>query len=181
MGDDNDINSTDDASLFRIAVKDVRPLATETLVVRKAPPPPIPAQSDRDNDEVLAEMANGQLDYMELEYGDEAFFQRSGVSRTVMRKLRRGQYAVQAEVDLHGLSVAQAKTDLSGFLQRCSERGLTCVRVIHGKGHRSPGKMPVLKPKVAHWLSRWDTVLAFVSARPVDGGTGALYVLLKAL
>ena len=179
MGDDNEIDAGDDTSLFRKAVKDVRPLANETLVVRKAPPPPIPAQSDRDKDEVLVAMANGQLDYRELEYGDEAFFQRSGVSRVVMRKLRRGQFAVQAEVDLHGLSVAQAKTDLSEFLLRASERGLVCVRVIHGKGHRSPGKMPVLKPKVAHWLSRWDKVLAFVSARPVDGGTGALYVLLK--
>ncbi len=179
MGDDNDINSADDASLFRNAVKDVQPLATETLVVRKAPPPPLPAQSQRDNAAVLDEMANGKLDYSELEYGDEAVFQRSGVSRVVMRKLRRGQYAVQAEVDLHGLSVAQARTDLAEFLQRASDRGLVCVRVIHGKGHRSPGKMPVLKPKVALWLSRWDTVLAFVSARPVDGGTGALYVLLK--
>lgn len=180
MSNDNNKAPPDDTSLFRSAMKDVRPLTTDTLVVRKTPPSPTPAQSHRDDSDVLVEMARGKLDYAELEYGDEAFFQRPSVSRTVMRKLRRGQFAVQAEVDLHGLSAAQAKSDLSKFLQRCGERGLVCIRVIHGKGHRSPGKMPVLKPNVARWLSRWDNVLAFASARPVDGGTGALYVLLKA-
>ena len=180
MSNDNEKNSADDTSLFRSAMKGVRPLATDSLVVHKTPPPPTPMQSRRDDGDVLAEMATGKFDYAELEYGDEAFFQRPGVSRAVMRKLRRGHFAVQAEVDLHGLSAAQAKTDLSEFLQHCNERGLACVRVIHGKGHRSPGKLPVLKPKVALWLSRWDSVLAFASARPVDGGTGALYVLLNA-
>ncbi len=179
MNNDNDDNPADDTSLFRSAMKDVRRTETDTLVVRKTPPPPTPAQSRRDDDDVLAEMANGELNYEELEYGDEAFFKRPGISRMVMRKLRRGQFAVQAEIDLHGLGTTEAKANLSAFLRRCSERGMVCVRVIHGKGHRSPGKMPVLKPKVAHWLSRWDNVSAYASARPVDGGTGALYVLLK--
>jgi len=176
----DDISSSDDIDLFRSAVRDVKPLVHETLAVRKTPPPPTPTQSNRDDDEVMAEMANGQLDYTELKYGEEAIFQRSSVSPAVMRKLRRGDFAVQAEVDLHGLSVSGAKTNLSQFLRRCSGRGLTCIRVIHGKGHRSPGKIPVLKPMVAHWLSHWNIILAFASARPVDGGTGALYVLLDA-
>ena len=179
MSNDSDKSPADDTSLFRRAMKDVRRLDNDAQVVRKKPPPPTPAQSRRDQDDVLEEMANGELNSEELEYGDEVFFQRPGISRTVMRKLRRGQFAVQAEIDLHGLGTADAKANLSAFLQRCSERGMACVRVIHGKGHRSPGKMPVLKPKVAHWLSRWDNVSAFASARPVDGGTGALYVLLK--
>tara|TARA_Y100000588_G_scaffold77483_1_gene80761 strand:+ start:2772 stop:3401 length:630 start_codon:yes stop_codon:yes gene_type:complete len=174
------ISSTDDFELFRNTVRDVKPLAHETLAVRKTPPPPTPTQSNRDDDEALAEIANEQLDYTELEYGEEAIFQRSSVSRAVMRKLRRGDFAVQAEVDLHGLRVSQAKTSLSRFLQHCGDRGLTCIRVIHGKGNRSPGKIPVLKPMVADWLSHWNIVLAFASARPVDGGTGALYVLLNA-
>jgi DNA-nicking Smr family endonuclease len=179
MANDSNKDRHADAELFRSAVKDVRPLASERLAVRKAPPAPTPTQSRRDAEEVLAEMASGRLDFEELEYGDEAFFQRPGVSRTVMRKLRRGHFAVQAEFDLHGLSVAEAKTHLASFIHRCSERGMICVRVIHGKGHRSPGKMPVLKPKVARWLSQWEDVTAFSSARPVDGGTGALYVLLR--
>lgn len=177
---DDDISSSDDIDLFRSAVRDVKPLVHETLAVRKTPPPPTPTQSNRDDDEVMAEMANDQLDYTALEYGEEAIFQRSSVSRAVMRKLRRGDFAVQAEIDLHGLSVPRAKTNLSQFLRHCGGRGLNCVRVIHGKGHRSPRKIPVLKPMVAHWLSLWNIVLAFASARPVDGGTGALYVLLNA-
>ena len=176
MSNDND---KADADLFRRAMKDVRRLATDTLIVRKKPPVPTPVQSRREADDVLDEMANGPFDHAELEYGDEAIFQRPRVSRGVMRKLRRGQFAVQAELDLHGLVVADAKLNLATFIHGCSDRGMVCVRVIHGKGHRSPGKMPVLKPKVVRWLSHWDDVLAFVSARPVDGGTGALYVLLK--
>jgi DNA-nicking Smr family endonuclease len=179
MGNDNDKNREADTDLFRHAMKDVRRLATDTLVVRKKPPAPSPVQSRRETDDVLDEMANGRFDHEELEYGEEAIFQRPRVSRTVMRKLRRGQFAVQAELDLHGLVVADAKSNLAAFIHGCSDRGMVCVRVIHGKGHRSPGKMPVLKPKVVRWLSQWDNVLAFVSARPVDGGTGALYVLLR--
>jgi DNA-nicking Smr family endonuclease len=172
-------NRSEDAELFRNAMKDVRPLATDKLVIRKHPPAPTPTQSRREIEDVLTEMANGRLDFDEIEYGDEAIFQRPGVSRIVMRKLRRGQFAVQAELDLHGLSIAEAKSHLASFIQHCAGRGMVCVRVIHGKGHRSPGKMPVLKPRVVRWLSQWKVVLAFTSARPVDGGTGALYVLLR--
>ena len=179
MSNDSDNDHVDDTRLFRSAMKGVRRLDNDALVVRKKPPQPIPTQSRRDQDDMLEEMANGEHNYEGLEYDDEAFFQRPAISRTVMRKLRRGQFAMQAEIDLHGLGTAEAKANLSTFLQRCSERGMACVRVIHGKGHGSPGKMPILKPKVAHWLSRWDNVSAFVSARPIDGGTGALYVLLK--
>jgi len=176
----NDKDDRDrDIDLFRNAVKDVRPLGSDRHVVRKAPPAAVPRQSRRDDDEVLAEMADGRFDYENLEYGDEAFFQRTTVGRPTMRKLRRGQFAIQAELDLHGFAADEAKTTLAEFIERCSARGMTCVRVIHGKGHRSPGKTPILKPKVASWLSRWDTVLAFATARPIDGGTGALYVLLR--
>ncbi len=178
MNSDRD-TKREDAELFRAAMKDVQRTATDRIILPKTRPAPTPTQSCRDIDEVLSEMASGKLNHEELEYGDEALFQRPGVSRALMRKLRRGHFSVQAEFDLHGLTVADAKSNLATFIHRCSERGIACVRIIHGKGHRSPGKMPVLKPKVARWLSQWDEVLAFVSARPVDGGTGALYVLLK--
>lgn len=173
--DDNDA----DFSLFRSAMQGVRRLDAETQVVRKAPPAAVPLHSQRDAAAALREMADGRFDYENLEYGDEAFFQRPGVHRSDMRKLRRGQFSVQGELDLHGLAVDEAKAALAAFIERSVARNLSCVRVIHGKGHRSPGKTPVLKPKVASWLSRWDGVLAFSTARPVDGGTGALYVLLK--
>jgi len=175
----DDENSSDDSSLFRDAVKGVKRLEQGKRAPRTKPPAPMPAQSRLDSEQALIEMANGTFDFEELEYGDEVQFQRPGVTRNVMRRLRRGQYAVQAELDLHGLAVAEAKSELADFVRSSALRGLGCVRVIHGKGHRSPGKTPVLKPKVSSWLSNWDDVIAFTTARPVDGGTGALYVLLK--
>lgn len=111
--------------------------------------------------------------------GEELEFRQPGVQLAVMRKLRRGQLACQAELDLHGLSLAQARQQLSAFLAQVSARGLRCVRVIHGKGLRSSPRGPVLKPNVARWLQQRQEILAYCSARPVDGGSGALYVLLR--
>ena len=96
-----------------------------------------------------------------------------------MRRLARGRYAVQDEIDLHGLTVAEAKPRLADFIEYSARSGKTCVRIVHGKGLGSGDRGPVLKRKVARWLRQWDAVLAFVSARQVDGGTGALYVLLQ--
>jgi DNA-nicking Smr family endonuclease len=175
-------NISDNANangVFRDAMGDVRPLASDTVVLRGRRPRPLPLQSERAEQEVLLEMANGAIAFDEIECGDEAVYKRPGLPRKVVRKLRRGQYAVQDELDLHGLTVPDAKQTLAKFLQRNLMRGHACVRVIHGKGHRSPGKLPVLKPKVVRWLSQHGDVVAFCSARPVDGGTGALYVLLK--
>lgn len=114
-----------------------------------------------------------------LEAGDALEFARPGTSRDVLRKLRRGQLAVQAEIDLHGLGREAAHDALREFVAASAGRGLRCVRVIHGKGRRSGAHGPVLKRVVDHWLRRMASVTAFVSARPVDGGTGAAYVLLE--
>ena len=105
-------------------------------------------------------------------------FARPGVQSAVLKKLRRGQYRVQAELDLHGLTVAEAKSALRGFLARALAQHARCVRVIHGKGLRSGHRGPVLKSTVAAVLRRTGAVLAYSSARQVDGGTGAVYVLL---
>ena len=96
-----------------------------------------------------------------------------------MRKLRRGQYAIEAQLDLHGNTVPEARERVSTFLRDMQTQGKRCVRIIHGKGKSSEGKLPVLKGKVNAWLQQWDQVLAFCSARPNDGGTGAIYVLLR--
>jgi DNA-nicking Smr family endonuclease len=114
-----------------------------------------------------------------METGEELFYCRSGLQHNVLRKLRRGHYAVEAELDLHGLRVAEARQALGTFLQNALERGIKTVRIIHGKGNGSLNKQPVLKGKVNHWLRQRAEVLAFCSARPVDGGTGAIYVLLR--
>jgi len=116
---------------------------------------------------------------LKFETGEELLHVRPGLQQTVIRKLRRGQYAIEAELDLHGATVTQAREAVDEFLGAARERGKRCVRIIHGKGHSSVGKMPVLKGKVNSWLRQKDEVLAFCSARPNDGGTGAVYVLLK--
>jgi DNA-nicking Smr family endonuclease len=93
--------------------------------------------------------------------------------------LKRGDFALDAEIDLHGLRVAEARSELQAFLRDCIAQGLHSVRVIHGKGTRSGPEGPILKPSVHHWLSQWDEVLAFASSQPRHGGNGAVYVLLK--
>lgn len=115
----------------------------------------------------------------EHETGEEQAFCRAGVSPSIFRKLRRGRLAVEDEYDLHGMTVAQAKEYLHDCLADARRRQRRCVRVIHGKGKGSGQRGPVLKIKVNAWLRNWTDVVAFCSARPVDGGTGALYVLLK--
>ena len=114
-----------------------------------------------------------------LDTGEHVSFRRPNVREEVLRKLKRGQFAVEAEIDLHGMGRHVAHVALRQFLNDYVLRGMHCVRVIHGKGLRSGPGGPVLKHVVNHWLRRFENVVAFASARPVDGGTGAVYVLLK--
>jgi DNA-nicking Smr family endonuclease len=127
---------------------------------------------------VLQESLGGEAGDPELASGEELVFAREGVQNGLLRKLRRGQYRVQAEIDLHGLTVPEAKEELRSFLAHALEHHFRCVRIIHGKGLRSGHRGPVLKGAVSSVLRRVGPVLAYVSARQVDGGTGALYVLL---
>ena len=115
----------------------------------------------------------------DVETGEELLFVRAGIQQKLLRKLRRGQFSIGAELDLHGSTVAEAQTLLAEFLAECRLRGVRGVRIIHGKGLRSPGGRPVIKGRLDRWLRHRDEVVAFCSARPVDGGTGALNVLLK--
>lgn len=175
----NDDLPEDERRLFREAMTEVRPLATDRRAPDDAPRPrPRAAQREADEAAARAALASGALDDPELDLAEELSHARPGVQRRVLRRLRRGQYAMQAELDLHGLSRAEAGRALPAFLADCRSRGLTGVRVIHGKGRRSANEGPVLKPAVAAWLRRRADVLAFCTARPVDGGGGALYVLL---
>lgn len=168
----------DDTHLFREAVRDVKPLAHEGLPTA-VPRPPARARFTRaDRHAVLQESLHPDVGDPELASGEELVFARDGVQHGVLRKLRRGQYRVQAEIDLHGLTVPEAKEELRSFLADSIERHFRCVRVVHGKGLRSGHRGPVLKGAVSSVLRRVGPVLAYVSARQVDGGTGAVYVLL---
>jgi DNA-nicking Smr family endonuclease len=128
---------------------------------------------------VLRESLGPGTDLYEVQPGDELRFARPGVPDNVLRSLRRGLYRVEAETDLHGLNASEAAMHLGEFLREARARRLRCVRIIHGKGLRSGARGPVLKNTVNHLLRRADAVLAFASARPVDGGTGATLVLLE--
>ena len=140
---------------------------------------PIPRQRHLDDRQVLQESLSPPSAWSDVEVGDELLFSRNGVQNSVIRKLRRGHYRVEAELDLHRLTAAQAHEALLDFILQCKQRHLRCVRIIHGKGLGSKDQRPVLKGRVNQWLQQWNDVLAFSSARPCDGGSGATYVLLR--
>ncbi|MFA5242248.1 MAG: Smr/MutS family protein [Sulfuricella sp.] len=173
----------DDLILFRTAVGDARPLRHGHRFLHPLPKPrPIPLQSQRDQRDVLLDSLSDHVYWADsLESGEELVFLRPGLQTTVLRKLRRGHWVTQGELDLHGLTVAEARLELIQFLQHCQKNGLRCIRIIHGKGLRSKNREPVLKNKVAHWLMQREETLAFCQARAADGGGGAMLVLLRSL
>ena len=170
-----------DSDLFRAAVADAKPLPHHGKAIRKKDaPPPYPVQSHLDEHDALIESITAPLDAEDwMETGDEPNFLRAGLSRQVLRKLRRGVWVIQDQLDLHGFDRHEARAALSVFLASCLKRGIRCVRVIHGKGLGSKNREPVLKAKVKLWLAQRDEVLAYCQAKPVDGGSGAMLVLLK--
>jgi DNA-nicking Smr family endonuclease len=166
---------------FVEAVRDVTPLAGPARVQHpRAPHPPRPVSRQRDDEDVLAASVSGAADHESLLDADESLsYCAPGIGPDVLRKLRRGEWSIQAQVDLHGHRVDEARAALVEFLRGSVKRGLRCVRVVHGKGLGSVGKMPVLKGKVRSWLAQRDEVIAFCQARGADGGAGAVMVLLR--
>lgn len=172
------INS-EDAALFREAAAGAKPVVAARRVALRPPSPPARARfRRRDEDDVLGESLRTSAEAMDLETGDELYFRRPGISDVVLRNLRRGKYAIEGHIDLHGMTGEEARRALRAFLAASVNSQRRCVRVIHGKGLRSGARGPVLKASVNRWLRQWDDVLAFVSAPARDGGTGAVYVLL---
>ena len=170
--------SEDDQRAFREAMAGVRPLPARERAAAPPRPRAVARFARAEEREVLRESLLPPVDPALLDTGEELAYRRPGVREDVLRRLRRGQFAVSAEIDLHGLGRHAAHEALREFISGATARGLGCVRVIHGKGRGSGPRGPVLKHVVNHWLRRMDDVLAFASARPVDGGTGAAYVLL---
>ena len=164
-----------DITLFREAVEDALPIEHEYAEpYRKRPRPfPRPKEENWDDEEQTA------LAEEEVETHDYLSFARPGVQKRVFHDLARGDIDIDLEVDLHGLTVAYAHQTLREFLRACHERRIRCARIIHGKGFGSSSRQPVLKQKVNYWLRLHEDVLAFCSAPRRDGGTGAVYVLLR--
>jgi DNA-nicking Smr family endonuclease len=164
-----------DVSLFRAAMRDVKPLP---VVVRAAPARKRPA---RKRQAVPTVDLDAQMPFVAANVAGEASlsFQRAGVRDQTLRKLRRGLIPVERELDLHGLDQARARVLLAACIEASRAQGLRCIRIIHGKGLRSGDRGAVLKSAVNDWLRRHFDVLAFVSAKAIDGGSGAVYVLLR--
>lgn len=171
-----------EADLFRSAVGEVTPLdLPPTARVTRAKPEPLPAQRQADELRALSESISDEFDPETLlDTDDELGWHRPPLGSDVVRKLRRGHWVIQDQLDLHGARTDEARELLAGFLRNALRRGLRCVRVVHGKGLGSKDRQPVLKGKVRKWLVQRDEVIAYCSARPADGGTGALVVLLRA-
>jgi DNA-nicking Smr family endonuclease len=153
--------------------------ATATAVGTKDRPAAVPRQRLRDEAAVMTEALSDAFDVESLLETDDALsFRRRGIGPEVVRKLRRGVWSIQAQLDLHGLRRDEAREALSAFLREAGRTGCRCVRIVHGKGHGSPGREPVLKGKVKSWLVQKNEVIAFTQARAAQGGAGALIVLL---
>jgi DNA-nicking Smr family endonuclease len=172
-----------DADLFRRSIGDVAPLPHANKVLSDDPRPlPIARQHLADEQAALQESLSDEFSVETLLDTDEALsFARNGIGPDTLRKLRRGHWVIQSQLDLHGMRTDEAREALSHFLRSAHKRGQRCVRIIHGKGLGSVNKEPVLKNKVRNWLVQKGEVIAFCQARAADGGSGALVVLLKAI
>ena len=175
------IHRGEDATDFLDAMQDVVPLARALRVEHpRARPAPIPVQRMRDEAAALREsLRSSAHPDAGIATGEELIYVRAGVPRNVLKNLRRGHWVIREDLDLHGLTSPEARIATAGFLAACVQRGVRCVRIVHGKGLRSRNREPVLKRKLGHWLMQRDEVLAFCEARPNDGGSGAVVVLLR--
>lgn len=166
---------------FARAVGPVAPLPVQGRVVRARPAPePWPRQREADEAQALASSLSDELDVGTLLDTDDGLsFRRPGIGPDVLARLRRGQWSIQRQIDLHGMTRETAREALAQFIRQAARDGLRCVRVVHGKGNGSPGREPVLKAKVRAWLVQKHEVIAFAQASAADGGHGALLVVLR--
>jgi DNA-nicking Smr family endonuclease len=168
-----DDSSDEELALFRAAMGDVDPLATDTIEPHRQRRRPVPLNLP------VGDEDQQQLADLNIETGEFLEFMRPGIQHRLFQDLQRGVIEPEASLDLHGMRVTEARTAFTRFLQQSLKARRRCVRIIHGKGRGSEGQQPVLKQKTNQWLQQLEPVLAFSSAPRWDGGTGAAYVLLS--
>ena len=179
MNNDDNKEGDADADLFRATVGPMDPV-TQDKVQHDKPRHNHPRlQRSRDDQEVLANLLSDEYLTEEIQPGDVLSYSVPGLQKNVLRKLRRGDYRREVELDLHGLTVEPARQALNQLLAEAKREGWQCIKIVHGKGLRSSNRGPVLKSRVNTWLRHCGQVLAFCSAPPTDGGTGVVYVLLR--
>lgn len=169
----------DDSRLFREAIGEVRRLEPTTAAPARAPRAPHPHMLDADEAAVPSESLTLQFDPAWMEVGEELSYLHQGYPPRLLRQLKRGHFSVQDDLDLHHMNLVAAQASIVTFLAETKRHGRRCVRIVHGKGLRSRAAGPVLKGLTDRLLRHRDDVIAFASARPAQGGTGAVIVLLK--
>lgn len=178
---DRDKDIDDELSLFKQAVEGARPIEVNRVALPVKKPKPIPRQFILDERQALIDsLSDHYIPAHELESGEELLYLRDGQSPIILSKLRRGHWVIQRHIDLHGMISDEARAYVSEFISDCKKRGIRCVRIVHGKGLGSRNKEPILKNKLRGWLMQKDEVIAYAQAKPQDGGSGAVIVLLKA-
>lgn len=173
--------STDDIELFRRSVGPVRKIHNDRNTPARKALPPRPRQNHGFEAPLPVDSFSDGLDAGAVASEEELFFARPGLQQRQLQRLRRGQLACSATLDLHGMTTAVARAEIISFIDSCRSRHIRCVHLIHGKGYGGSGDLPVLKNRLNSWLRQHHDVLAFCSAQPRDGGRGALYVLLRSL
>jgi DNA-nicking Smr family endonuclease len=174
----------DDHGLFlaEMEADRVTPLPSRPRAeLAKPRPKPVAVKRMEDDAAIPGELLKDTSGWdADIENGDLITFLRPGLPSEIVRKLRRGQWIIQATLDLHGMTTESARGELARFLAHSRHAGIRCVRIVHGKGYRSPNSTPILRNKVRLSLSLRNEVLAYCDALPADGGAGAVVVLLKA-
>ena len=171
----------EDKDFFRAEMEGVKPVRpTNRAALDKPRPSPLPVKRMEDDRKVVSELLSDHAGWDDFnETGNAETYLRAGLPREVLRRLKRGDWVIQSEMDLHGLNSDAARRQLAGFIQHAKRNGLRCIKVIHGKGLRSQSGEAILRNKVRKNLMQRDEVLAFADARPADGGSGAVVILLK--
>ncbi len=168
----------EDSDLFRLTIGKVHSVKSDkVLLTEGSKPKPRPKSPAVNMAEHLSEAA--EFDVEKVGHEDSLSYTAPGLQHNVLKKLRKGQFGVDAEIDLHGLTSNEAKRQLLHFLHDCVQNDCRCVHIVHGKGYRSADNHPVLKNSLNLWLRQHKDVQAFCSAPPKDGGTGAVFVLLQ--
>lgn len=171
--------STDDIELFRRSVGPVRKIHHDKTAPSRKPSPSRPRRQAPAYESLLIDSFSDAFDSGEVTSDEALFFARPGLQQRQLQRLKRGQLAIGAELDMHGMTAAMARSAVVNFIALCREQHIRCVRIIHGKGYSSGGSAPVLKNRINSWLRQHHDVLAFSSAQVRDGGSGAIYVLLR--
>ncbi|MEO7935827.1 MAG: Smr/MutS family protein [Dokdonella sp.] len=179
-GREKPLVAEDDQNLFREAIGKVRLLPVHVdLPPAVTRPAPLAKQFERDEAAVRDELLTHAFDPGTIELGDEILYLKPGQPERLLKQLRRGHFSIRSEIDLHQMTVRVARDAIKGFLAEAIAHDELCVRIVHGKGLRSASRGPVVKRMTEQVLRRRDDVLAFASALPAQGGTGAVLVLLR--